>query len=445
MQTIVMSQKETMEYIDSIQSYGSVLGLDNMERLCKKLESPQDKLKIIHIAGTNGKGSTLAFVSTILKEAKYKVGRYISPVIFDYRERIQINGRMISRKDLCIYMTRLKKACDEIVAEGFAHPTPFEIETALAFLYFAEKECDIVVLETGLGGREDATNIIKNPLISVLTSISMDHMGVLGNTLAEIAEVKCGIIKKGCPVVSTYQEKEVEAVIMKTCEKKQAFLHMTSKKDISKIKLGINKQSFTYREYGKCEMTLTGTYQIQNAALALDVVDELNALGFRVSGQAALRGLKNAEWLGRFSVISKQPLFIVDGAHNEDASLKLAESIRFYFTNKKIIYIMGVLKDKEYVKIIENTVPYAKQIITVKTPDNVRAMDQYELAKVVSEYHPNVTMADSLEEAVEVAYLMADKDSVVLAFGSLSYLGKLINIVRNRDKKIVDSHGIQMK
>lgn len=437
-----MNERKTMEYIQSLQQYGSVLGLDNMKRLCDGLNNIQEQLKIIHIAGTNGKGSTLAFIATILMEAGYKVGRYISPTVSDYRECIQINKRKIGIKDLCTYMSGMKELCEEITKEGYPHPTQFEIETALAFCYFADKGCDFVLLETGLGGAMDATNIIKSPLLCVLASISMDHMGFLGNTLEEITKQKCGIIKQGCPVISTKQEEEAKRVIVEACQPKNAKLTFVDTENITKVKLGIKKQKFCYGEYKNCEITLSGTYQIQNAALALEVVTALKKLGFVISEKAIFEGLKKTEWNGRFQIISERPLFIVDGAHNEDAARKLAESVQFYFTNKKIIYIMGVLKDKEYEKIIENTYPFADKIITVKTPNNVRAMDAYELAMEVSKYHSNVTMADSIQEAVELAYLLADKDSVIVAFGSLSYLGDLIRSVKNREKKIRDTHGI---
>lgn len=432
-----MNRKQTEEYIESLGQYGSVLGLGNMQRLCDKMNLPMESLKVIHIAGTNGKGSTLAFVSTILKEAGYKVGRYISPTISDYRERIQINGRMITWKDLCLYMTKMREFCEELVKEGFPHPTAFEIETALCFQYFYEKQCDVIVLETGLGGKLDATNIVTKPLVSVMTSISMDHMAFLGNTLAEITENKCGIIKEGCPVVSQVQQDDAMDVIKRVCLEQNSSLSIVDENKISKVKYGLVKQKFSYGTYRQLEIELAGTYQIKNAALALEVMDQLKKLGYAIPDKAVCNGLKNTQWPGRFTVIAKKPLFIVDGAHNEDASRQLAKSIQFYFTNKKIIYIIGVLKDKEYEKIIANTYSYANQIITVKTPNNERAMGSYELAREVAKYHSGVTNADSIEEAVEMAYLMADKDSVILAFGSLSYLGRLIEIVDKRQSGCV--------
>lgn len=428
-----MSFKEAMDYIDSLQAYGIVPGLENIRNLCEKLGNPQDDLKFIHIAGTNGKGSVLCFVSSVLKEAGYRTGRYISPTIFDYRERIQVNGRMIPKKDLCAGMTRVKEACEELVKEGEPQPTPFEVETALAFLYFKEKQCDIVVLETGMGGKLDATNIIKNTITAVFTSISLDHMKFLGNTLAEITEVKAGILKRGCKAVTAGQYPEVIEVLKEKCREMQAPLVMAVPEKAVKVKSTLERQRFSYKEYKDMVITLTGRYQIDNAVLSLEVIRTLGESGYPVTEKAVRKGLENAKWPGRFQLLHKKPVFIADGAHNRDGAARLADSIRFYFTNKRIIYIMGVLRDKEQEEIIKETCPYADQILTVST-EGKRGLSAYELACEVKRFHKNVTALDSVEEAVELSYMLADKDSVIIAFGSLSYLGKLIKTVENRDK-----------
>lgn len=436
-----MNYRQAMEYMEETAKYGSVPGLDNIINLCEKLGNPQNELKFVHIAGTNGKGSTLAYISTVLKEAGYRVGRYVSPTIFEYRERIQVNERMISKEALCRHLESIQEAIAALEAEGKPHPTPFEIETALGFLYFKEKKCDIVVLETGLGGTLDATNLITTTLVSVIASVSMDHMAFLGETLAEIAENKAGIIKAGIPVVTMEQKPEAMQVIEGRARELSCALTVASEADAKKIRYGVEKQKFDYKQYKGLEIGLAGKCQIANAVLAIEVLRVLSENGFTIKEQKLREGLKKTVWRGRFSVIAKKPLFIADGAHNEDAAIKLADSIRFYFTNKKIIYIMGILKDKEYEKIIANTAPYAEQIITVTTPNNPRALPAYELAKAVREYHPNVTAVDSLQEAVEMSYLLADKDSVIIAFGSLSYLGELTEIVENRHTIRRDSHG----
>ena len=427
-----MKYQEAVEYIESLSKYGIKPGLFTITELCRRLGNPQDALQFVHIAGSNGKGSTLAFLSTILKCAGYKVGRYISPTIFEYRERIQIGERPITQKKLCELTEKLRSVCEEMVADGFHHPTPFEFETAMAFLYFQEMQADIVVLETGMGGRGDATNLITTTKVAVLASISMDHMQYLGDTLAEIAYEKAGIIKAGCKVVSQKQSEEALAVIERECKEKGVELTVVEPQKLKHVRSSLSGQKFSYGEYKDLQIQLLGTYQTENAMLAVEVVKALGECGFVISKEVLRRGLKEAKWRGRFSVIGRRPYFVVDGAHNEDAAKKLAESIAFYFTNKRIIYIIGILRDKEYEKIIELTAKYAEQIITVKTPNNPRAMDSYELANEVAKVHPSVTAASSLEEAVELAYLLAGKDDVIISFGSLSYLGAMIKLVEKR-------------
>lgn len=427
-----MKYTEAVEYMESLNSYGIVPGLSNIENLCNALDNPQKDLQFVHIAGTNGKGSALAYISTVLKCAGYKVGRYVSPTIFEYRERIQVNGRPISQKSLCTWAERIKEACDGLVAAGKKHPTSFEAETALAFAYFKEQGCDIVVMECGMGGRLDATNIIENTLVSVLASISMDHMQYLGKTIEAIATEKAGIIKAGSRVVTVMQEETVLQVIKEKAGEKACQVTVADLAEVKKIRYGLEKQRFDYGVWKNLEITLSGNYQIANALLAIKVLEELTGLGYNISEKALRNGLKETKWPGRFTVVGKKPYFIVDGAHNADAAKKLADSIEFYFTNKRIIFIMGILRDKEYETIIELTHSFADQIITVATPGNARAMSAYELAAEVAKVHPNVTAADSIEEAVEISYLLAGKEDVIIAFGSLSFMGRMLGILEKR-------------
>lgn len=427
-----MKYTEALEYMESLSCYGIVPGLDNIRMLCERLGNPQKDLKFVHIAGTNGKGSALAYISTILKCAGYKVGRYISPTISEYRERIQVNGRPITQKALCNLVEQMKEICDVISAENSCHPTPFEVETAMAFAYYKEQGCDIVVLETGMGGRLDATNIIENTLVTVFASISMDHMGFLGKTIDAIAMEKAGIMKTGCKVVSAMQEDAVMQVLQKKAREVDAEVSVADVSELKKVRYGLEKQRFDYKQWKNLEITLAGQYQISNALLAIKAVEALEAGGFVVTEKAVRQGLQETKWPGRFTVLGKKPYFVVDGAHNADAAKKLAESIEFYFTNRRIIYIMGILRDKEYNKIIEQTHSYADQIITVTTPNSARTLSAYELATEVAKVHPNVTAVDSLEEAVEISYLLAGKEDVIIAFGSLSFMGKLLAILDKR-------------
>ncbi len=470
-----MNYRQIMEYIDALSRYGSVLGLANMERLCAALGEPQERLKVIHVAGTNGKGSTVAYISSILKAAGYRVGTYTSPAVNEYRERFCINHRMISQKSLCEYMERLKEVCEELVARGYLHPTVFEIETALAFLYFQEKNCDYAVVEVGLGGATDATNVVSHPLACVWASISMDHMAILGKTLQEIAAVKAGIAKPGAVYVTTRQEPEAMEALLKAVEKTgkpetessgnmagrdkmppDAFRDDAEKNTHEKNETAVkeNQQQtmeckdlksgliiaddtqvkifsenltttvFRYKEFPKLKIHLPGRHQVANAVLAVECICQLREQGLAdVSDEAVIKGLEEARWPGRLEVIGHKPLFVLDGAHNEDAARRLAENVEIYFTNRRIIYIMGVLKDKEYEKMLRITAGYADHILTVTPPDNPRALPALELAQAAREFHPRVTNTASLEEAVELAHLLAAKEDVILCFGSLSWLG----------------------
>ncbi len=431
--------EQALAYMEQVKGRGIVLGLDSMRRLAERLENPQDTLQFVHIAGTNGKGSVLGFVSTILKCAGYRTGRYSSPAVFSRLEQIQVNGRAISRADYVRGMEAVRQAAEALEEEGHPYPTPFEVETALAFWYFREKQCEIAVLEAGMGGLLDATNIVRTTAAAVLTPIGMDHMGMLGGTLEEIARQKAGIIKNECYVICGRQEPQALEAVEAVCGERSAKLR---KADTAKgIRYGIERQYFSYRGCQRLVISLAGRYQIENAVLAAETIRALGECGFPVSEAMLRKGLLETRWPGRFTVLAKRPYFIIDGAHNQDAAQKLRESVIFYFTNKKIITIMGVMKDKEYEKIAELTADLAAQVITVAAPGSGRALPAYELAGVVRNYNPNVTAADSIQEAVEMSYLLADKDSVILAFGSLSYLGEVSGIVADRDKIRRDTHG----
>ena len=430
-----MTYEEARAFIAETATYGYRLGLDSIREMLKRLGNPQDDLKFIHIAGTNGKGSVLAYTSTVLKEAGYKVGRYISPTIYSYRERIQVNEQYISREDLARLTERIYEAGQAMVADGLLHPTCFEVETVLAFLYFQEQKCDLVVLETGMGGLTDATNVVKTTLISVLVSISMDHMGYLGDTLAEIAAMKAGIIKPRTAVVSARQQAEAAEVIAGTCRKQECSYHEADLDSVRDVSYGYERQTFTYKQYKDLEIHLAGAYQIENAALAVEVLDTLKGLGYEVPEEALRRGLKSTVWNGRFTIVDRDPLFILDGAHNRDAADRLRETLELYFRGKRMIFIMGVLADKEYEYIVSRLTPLAAQIFTIMTPDNPRALSAQELAKTVAVYKPHVQAAESLKDAVALARVAANPEDVVVAFGSLSHLGELSRYIKQEEYK----------
>lgn len=427
-----MTYEEAKQFLEECNQYAGELTLEPLEEMLRRLGNPQDKLSFVHIAGTNGKGSVLAYVSTVLKQAGYRVGRYLSPTIFSYRERIQVNEAYISREDLVRLTGRIQEVGEQMLRSGLRHPTMFEAETVLAFLYFAEQKCDLVVLETGMGGRTDATNVIRNTKVAVLASISMDHMGFLGDTLAEIAENKAGIIKPGCTVVTMKQKPEAEAAIQEKAEAWGCTVIHADPADAVNRKRGLFLQSFDYRGHQGMEIGLAGEYQFDNAVLAMEVIGELKRRDYRIGKDAVRNGLKETVWPGRFTVIAEGPCVIVDGAHNRDAAEKLSQTIEKYLNGKRLIYVMGVLADKEYDAVIRRTANYASEIITVMTPDNVRALPAETLAKAVCMYNSHVQAAESIRDAVEKAYELAGKEDVILAFGSLSYLGAFVKKVQER-------------
>ena len=439
-----MNYQESRKYIEDSQKYGSVLGLDNMRELMGRLGNPQDKLKIIHVAGTNGKGSVIAYLYTVLREAGYRVGRYISPALYSYRERMEVSGEAVSREDFAICLSRTAQAISQMTEEGLPHPTPFEIETAVAFLFFEMKKCELVLLEVGMGGSLDATNIIKTPVLSVLASISIDHIGFLGNTLGEIAKTKAGIIKKGCPMITIHQKAEAENAIKDVCGICGVPFREADGNQALVIEESPEGQSFRY-EGEEYRISLGGVYQKENAVLAIETLKMLSEIGFPTIEEQRKEGLFRTRWNGRFTVLSREPLFIVDGAHNPAAAEKMASSIRHYFDGKKIYFIIGMFRDKDYREVLSKTCPYAEKIFTIEAPDNPRALPAEELALAAREFHRDVQAMKSVEEAVETAYSLAGEEDVILAFGSLAFIGVLSETVEKRkdEQKNVGLTGMQ--
>ena len=419
-----MNYEEAREYLDQVSKGGSVLGLDNMRELLKRLGNPQDSLKFVHISGTNGKGSVLAYLSTVFKEAGYRTGRYISPTLFSYREKIQVNEKFIGREDLSRLTEKVKAAAEEMQNCAAGDPTIFEIETALAFLYFVEQKCDIVILETGLGGALDATNVITTPVMEIIASISMDHMEFLGDTLGKIAYQKAGIIKPDTSVVSAMQKPEAMDVICNVCRERDCTFQTVDPEQIKDISYGYEGQSFSYKNWENIKISLMGSYQIKNAALALEAINALRKLGYDLKDRAVYQGMKKAIWKGRFTLISKDPVILMDGAHNPAAAEELVRSLKLYYAGKKFYYIFGMFRDKDYAQVIRLTAPMAEHIITVQTPGNPRALPAAELKEAVAEVNPSVEAAESLRMAVNQVMERIDSDSVVVIFGSLSFLGE---------------------
>lgn len=424
-----MTYKEARVYLDEVSKYGSVLGLDMIRGLLGELGNPQDSLKFIHIAGTNGKGSVLAYTSTILSEAGYRTGRYVSPTVVSYLERIQVDGKWIPEDDFAELVEEVQKAIARMEAGGQGSPTVFEAETAVAFLYFRKMNCDLVVLETGLGGELDATNIVKNTVAAVFTPISRDHMGFLGNTLEEIAAVKAGIVKKGCTVVTAKQKPEVLKILSRKAEEIKCGIQIANPGEAKISREDWDGQRFSYRGLEDIEIPLAGRHQVENAVTVLETIEVLRTAGYVVSDDAVKNGFRKTTWPGRFTCINRNPLFIIDGAHNEDAALRLRESVERYFKGRRLIFIMGVFRDKEYDKIARIMAPLADEIYTVDLPDSDRSLKAGELECAVKPYCQNTEAKQDIGAAVKAALFSAEGNDVILAFGSLSYLGQAAELV----------------
>lgn len=415
-----MTYDEAVEFADSTKKYGSILGLESIRNLMQELGNVQEQLHIIHVAGTNGKGSVCAFLSAALTEAGYRVGRYNSPAVFERREVFRIGETMISKEEYAAVFERVQTACEALKKRGCPHPTVFEIETAAAFLWFYEKKCDLVLLETGMGGETDATNLITHPVCSVLTSIGMDHMQYLGNTIEEIAKVKAGIIKKGCPVVALKQGDSVCEVIKnkaEECGSRCVLVEVPQYMQEAPI-WGTTLQDV---HYGSVHTALGGIWQRENLSLALAVLKLLEESGYPITKEAVQSGIAKTIWHGRYEVLQTEPLFIIDGAHNPIAAKRLKETIEKDFTNREIIYIIGVLADKEHEKMLRLLLPGAKAVFTV-TPDSPRALDGEILAKEARKYADNIWHVPDIGKAVKMAKETAKESDVILAVGSLSYL-----------------------
>ena len=425
-----MNYEEAMNFIQNTNKFGSVLGLDNIRELLERLGNPQDQLRVVHIAGTNGKGSTLAFLAGIFRESGYRAGRYVSPASFSYEERFRINEENISKKDLCFYMEKIKNVAEEMVKDGLSHPTMFEIETALSFLYFLDKKVDVVLLETGMGGRLDATNVVKKPIATVIASIGMDHMQFLGDTLEKIASEKAGIIKEGCPVISYDNTKEVNEVIKNKAKQMHAKVTFVNSAGIRVLQESLNGESFSYRSsdgrwYEKIEIPLLGRHQINNAALALETLNVIKNY-YCISDFQTEDGMRKTIWRGRIEILEREPMVICDGAHNPDGAKSLLSFLQNNFTNQRLIYIMGVLSDKDYEQMVQILAPAADKIYTV-APDNPRALSSRELCNCISKYHQNVEERQRLAECLSEVRQKTEKDDVIIICGTLSFQNELIN------------------
>lgn len=398
-----MNYNEALKYIHSLLVFGSKPGLERISELLNKLGNPQDDLKFIHVAGTNGKGSVCTMLSKIYMKAGLKTGLYTSPYVVDFRERIQLNGEYIE-KDVLAELCKQVKNTNVVVTE-------FEFITAMAMLYFKRKKCDIVILETGLGGRFDATNVIKDNLASVITRIDFDHTAYLGNTLEKIAMEKSGIIKNGPTVCYPLQEKQAEDTI-KSFSNKFILPKVDNLKILGSHDYG-NRFIYNNEEY---ETSLSGVHQIYNA---LTVIETVKAAGISVSQNNIKEGIASATIPARLEVISQNPLVVLDGAHNQNGGKALAEFLK---KHKNPVAIIGMMADKDCDSFLETTLPFVKKVITVTVKENPRTISAKELAHLASKYCKDVLVADSYKQAIEIASKSLEK-SPLFVFGSLYLAG----------------------
>ena len=429
--------------IEELKKRGSVPGLDAIEGLLEELGHPEDNLKIVHIAGTNGKGSIFAYLSSILIAAGFKVGRYISPTISCYEERFQINGEYITKDKLARLYNIVEEAMKREEEKTGLKPTLFEVETAISFLYFKEEKVDYALIEVGMGGRMDATNVIRHPELTVISSISYDHQAFLGDTLEEIAWQKAGIIKESCPVVLSENSDEVCKVIEQEATKKKVKCIEIKPTDYEVLSETPYGSTFLWKEQ-RYETKLPGRHQVSNAVTALAASEylfrkdyEKNNARKAIAKKLDEMNVKSAQqggiirtcWPGRLEVLKKEPLFYRDGAHNPDGAKKLAAFLQKYFTNKKIIYIMGVLKDKEYKKMLRYLMPMAKEVYVFK-PKNERGLSAQILADTIKEVADvSVTIESDVNAAVIRALDTAKPDDVLVACGSLSFMEEMEDIL----------------
>lgn len=414
-----MNKLEAVDYIVNRPVQDSGLGLDRMSILLDRLGNPQNNLKIIHVAGTNGKGSACAMLTSILINSKYNVGTYTSPHLVEYNERIKFNNEPINDRDFINLVSKIKKI-EETLDYNLKF---FEILTAMAFLYFKKKKCDLVVLEVGLGGRLDATNVIKDPLCSVIMNIGLEHTEILGNTIEKIAKEKAGIIKDNCPSV-VYGIDSLNDIYKSICIKRNSDLTITDFKNLKIISEGLDSQVFSYKKYKNIKLGLLGRHQFYNASVVLDAIDVLKKEGYKVPLKAIKEGLYSVKWDARLSLLSKEPLFILDGAHNPQCVKALSDSLPKLIKNKKLIVLTGVLKDKNYKEMFEYIFPYAKEFICV-TPNIYRALDGKKLTRYINSKGYKATYFDSTKKAIKEALNIVGKNEVVLCFGSLYLAGEV--------------------
>ena len=429
-----MNYKQAMDYIKEVGNFGSNYGLERTERILEVLGNPHKKIKCIHIAGTNGKGSTTSIINSILIEEGFKVGMYTSPFLEEFEERIQINKENIKKEDLAISVETVKEAVDKVIEEGYSHPTEFEIITCVMFEYFYKNKVDYAVIEVGLGGRLDSTNVVS-PILTVITSIGLDHTNLLGNTIEEIAREKGGIIKNNVPLILYPQKESVKKEILKIAKEKNSKVYIVNEKN-SKL-ISINKEKFYQnievkglkKDY-KLKLRLLGEHQVLNCNVAINAVEVLSKIeDFNINNIE--KGVFNAKWIGRLEVLRENPLIVIDGAHNIQGIKMLKKNILEYFDYDDMYLLIGILSDKQVDDMIKEIVPLSKKVIAL-TPHSDRAELASELREHIKMVNKNVLSFEDYKEGLEEILKDAKENDLILVTGSLYMIGDMRKIINNK-------------
>lgn len=423
-----MNVAEALDYIHSVNWVFCKPGLDRIRALCSALGNPQDNLKFIHVAGTNGKGSLCAMTASMLRAAGLRVGLYTSPYIVRFNERMQVNGESIPDEELCELVEHIRPFADAMQDK----PTEFELITAVAFLYFSRHKCDVVVLECGLGGRLDATNIIKEPLLSVITGIALDHTAILGDTVEQIAAEKAGILKSGCTALWCGTDERAHAVIRAKADEVGAPLYTVRRNDLTVHDMTLDGTTFDFGDRHGLRIPLLGSYQPCNAANALCVIDLLNDHPlFDIPEEAIRQGLAAVRWPARFEIICREPLVIADGGHNPEGIDGAVDSIIRYFGDQKVAIVTGVMADKDYRYMARRMASVASSVFCL-TPDNPRSLPAADYAKVFSDLGVDAVPCASVTDAVKVGMSYAKEHGIPLVcLGSLYMYGEVLAALRS--------------
>ena len=421
-----MNAEQAIAYIHSVCWKGSIPGLGRTQELLEKMGNPEKKLKFVHIAGTNGKGSTAAMTASILSKAGYRTGLYTSPYIYRFHERIQVDGVEISDEDLTEITEYVKPLADSMAQS----PTEFELVCCIAFEYFYRKKCDIVVLEVGMGGAWDATNVIEVPEVAVITNIGLDHTEYLGDTVEKIAETKSGIFKPHGHAVVYRSTPSVEAVYERVCAERDVSLRKADFDGLVLKAHTLEGQVFDCGSRKNLVLPLLGDHQLHNASVVLSIADTLIGEGWKISEQNIYDGIREVRWPGRFDIVCRKPLFIIDGGHNPQCIEALVKNIRDYLAGKKVVALTGVLADKDYADMYKPVMPLVDRFVCI-TPPNPRKLEAQQLARYLRQAGAQAQASESILDGVKKAMELAGKDGVVLCFGSLYSIGGIRDALKD--------------